>query len=143
MPTDFAIFPSAEKLAVHILKDARDIDHIFDDIGVSPHIAVKAPVSPDYLQGVIKVARVGGRPTDRRWLDHPDIQLDTWAETKQLAHDISQRARVALMRAEGKTYTNPDCVVTGTEDGVGLAWDFDPVNLKPRYTVSVYMSIHL
>lgn len=140
MAVDYAIFPAVEKLAVNILKAARDTDNIFSPL--TPHIGTKIPSSPDWSNGVVTVGRVGGVPTERHWLDHPNVQFDVWADEKADAHDIAQRVRVSLLRAEGTKYTNPVCFVTGTEDGIGISWAFDTFNLKPRYTGSVYLTLH-
>ena len=141
MTTDFAVFPDAEYLAVRILKD--DATGVFSPF--TPRIGTKLPADPDWVHGVVQVQRVGGVPTQRRWLDHPNIQVDVWAETKADAHDIAQRARVCLFRAEGKIiYKDVTrlAVITGVDDALGMHWEFDPLSLKPRYTFAVYFTDH-
>ena len=136
---DFAVLPDSEYLAVRILKDALTAGSFQS---YTPRIGTKIPASPDFTKGVLTVQRVGGMPTQRRWLDHANIQVDVWHDNKADAHNIAQLARVVLHQAEGKKYTTPACVLTGVEDALGLAWQFDSLNLKARYTLRVYFTVH-
>jgi len=136
--TDFRVFPDSEYLAIQILK--ADVSGAFGSY--TPRIDTKLPADPDWTKGVVQVQRVGGVPKQRRALDHANMQIDVWHETKKDAHNIAQLARVILHRAEGKVYTTPVAVLTGVEDSLGLAWRFDTLNLKPRYMFGVYLSVH-
>jgi len=136
--TDFQLFPDAEYLAIRILK----LDTAGSFGSYTPRIGSKLPSDPDWDEGVVTVQRLGGVPTNRRGLDHPNMQIDVWHENKADAHDIAQRARRALFQGEGKVYTTPRAVLTGVEDSLGLAWRFDSINLKPRYLFGVYLSVH-
>lgn len=137
--SDFDIFPDSERLATDILV-AADFSPFTVDVGT------ELPAEPVYPS--IVISRVGGFPTQRRRLDHPNIQLDVWAETKAAAHDVAQIARVRLHQAEGKVWRDdtthlPYAVLTGVEDALGLAWQFDTINNTPRYVLAVYFTVHV
>lgn len=138
--TDFAVLPDSEYLAVKILKAEIGAGKLFGTPG--PRIGTRLPAEPDFSKGVIQVQRIGGIPTQRRWLDHANIQIDVWHDMKADAHDMAQLARVILHKGEGKQYATPAAVLTGVEDALGLAWQFDSLNLKPRYTLGVYLTVH-
>jgi hypothetical protein len=138
--SDFEVFPDSEYLAVQVLKAEEGSGKLFGNPG--PRIGTKLPTEPDWTKGVIQVQRVGGIPTERRRLDHANIQVDVWHENKADAHDIAQIARAVLHRGEGKKYSTPAAVLTGVEDALGMHWQFDQINLKPRYTFAVYFTVH-
>jgi hypothetical protein len=137
--SDFDLFPDSEYLAVQILKAAVSAGQFASH---TPRIGTRIPASPDFSKGVLTVQRIGGVPTQRRRLDHPCIQVDVWHDVKKDAHNIAQLARVALFKGEGKVYTKPPAFVTGVEDAQGVQWLFDSINLKPRYTFRIYLSVH-
>jgi hypothetical protein len=151
------IFPDAELLACTVLGAPNS--YAEEGWGPSadkpwgpyePAVGTAVPANADFSRGVIVVARIGGIPVERHRVDTAMIQLDVWADTKSKASGIARRARQILHAAEGQTFTlgsdeddtNVDVVLTGTQDTLGLAWIFDPINIKPRYTFGVALTLH-
>jgi hypothetical protein len=90
----------------------------------------------------LTLARIGGTPTVRRRLDAAQIQVSSWAATKQAARDNAALARATLIAMEG--YIHASGVVTGVDDDLGLSWlpddSRDPT--IPRYVFSLVVYAH-
>lgn len=99
------------------------------------------PTSPTYP--LATVVRIGGPPTEPRWLDRATLQLDVWGATKAEARDTAATAIASLLDMTG-------LVSTGTVSGVvtavgvmqGLRWFPDDITEQPRYSCTVTVTAH-
>jgi len=139
MPLDFDIFPDSEYLAIRILKDAVTAGFFTP---LTPRIDTKLPPDPVWASGLVLVTRIGGIPKEEHRLDNPNLQIDTWSDDKKTSHDLAQLARVALHRVKGSVFTTPPAVLTDVKDSLGIHYQWDSLNLKPRYVLGVYFTVH-
>lgn len=122
----YPIFPDAEAVVRKWL-----FDHL-GGVGVYSSI----PANPTYP--LVTVARLGGVPAVRQYLDMARIDINVWGNNKSEAQDIAQECRALMMDLEGQTVTDPvDAFVSGVEDGVGITWLPDPSTNKDRYVLSL------
>lgn len=143
--SDFEVFPDAELLAVNILR-AGDfatyatphIDVRFPDDAFYPGDSVGNFVGPT---AIVQVQRIGGIPTERHRWDHPNLQFDVWALMKSDAHNLAQLARVVLLNAQEKVHDDPPSFLSAVDDSLGIHWEFDQLNLRPRYRFGVYFTV--
>lgn len=123
----YPVFPDAEAAVSGWLRD-----HL-GGVGVYSSI----PATPQYP--LVTVARLGGTPAVRQYLDAARIDVNVWGTNKGEAHDIAQEARAALMDLEGKTVHYPavDAFISGVQDAVGITWLPDTLTSRDRYVFSV------
>lgn len=137
--TDYLVFPDLEAIASTVIRGAG----IPNLIGVYSSI----PAKPTYPLATVK--RLGGNPAVREALDAPRIQVDVWGGapgdstatvSKSMIQDIAQLARVALLRAEGQSYTSPvRALVTAVRDSLGVTWSPDPTTKRDRYLFAMFL----
>ena len=131
-------FPDAEAFVTWALRDAAitDLDGVHTSMPKQPAATVAI------------VGRIGGIPVERHRLDSPSIQVDVYAPTQSVAHDVAAECRAALMRLEGGAFGigMDDCpvpiVVTLVEDSLGLSFIPDPTTSKDRYIFGVRLVTH-
>jgi len=131
-------FPDVEATVAWAIREASipNLD------GVYSSIPAKAFTSSGPTN-IVVVQRVGGVPTEKHSLDNPHIQISTWGETKSIAHDIAQAARVAVMDLIGETVGVTDdgapvaCTITGAIDSLGMNSMPDPQSKRDRYVFGV------
>jgi hypothetical protein len=137
--TDFLVMPDLEAIASTVIRGAA----IPGLVGVYSSI----PAKPTYPLAVVK--RLGGRPPVPQALDAARIQVDVLGgapgdssstPTKGQIHDIAQLARVALLRAEGQSYTSPvKAFITAVRDEMGITWSPDNTTKRDRYIFAMFL----
>jgi hypothetical protein len=131
--TLFEEFPDCEAVIAYAIRNAgiTDLDGAYSSVPKDP---------PD---NYVVVTRLGGQPLERHHLDQARIQLDCWAVSSTVAHDIAQAARVAVMALEGTTVHDPvDAFITAVDDALGLTFLPDPDTGKDRYVLSLLVALH-
>lgn len=131
----FAIGPDIEAAVVAQLRAAN-----ITNVGQRAYAKVPA----DAVFPLITVARIGGVPPVRPYLDAGNIQVDIWGDTKDRTLDIAQAARAACLEMEGQSYLvgTRGLFVTGTSDALGLTWLPDEETGRARYLFSVIVFAH-
>lgn len=124
--TPFLRGPDIEAIAANAIRNASipGLNGVYSSI----------PKKPEPVYPLITVARDGGEPAVRQYLDAGVIEVRVWGGTKSEIQDIAQRARVALLELEGTTITSPvRAVISGVDDARGLRWEPDELTGKDRY----------
>lgn len=123
----FPVFPDAEAVVSQWLRD---------HVSPTPRVYSSIPKAPAYP--LVTIARVGGTPAVRQYLDAARIDVNVWGTSKTDAHDLAAKCRAALMNLEGQTVTTPvSAFVSGVDDAVGLTWLPDAPTSRDRYVFSV------
>lgn len=131
--TLFETFPDCEAVVAHAIRGAAIA-------GVG---GVYSSVPRDPPDNYVVVTRLGGVPAERHHLDEARIQIDAWATSSTLAHDIAQAARVAVMELEGRTVSHPVAAfIAAVDDAGGLTFLPDPTSGKDRYLLSLLVALH-
>ena len=133
MADRFQLFPDAEAVASVALRNAAIA-------GLGSNVFSGSPKTPPSTYAVVQ--RLGGIPAERHHLDRARIQVDVWAASKDVAHDVAALCLQKLQDIEGTSVTGPAAYVTGVELAQGLTWAPDPQTDKDRYIFSVYLYLH-
>lgn len=122
-------FPDAEAVVAEWLRGGN-----LDLVGARVYPSI--PEDPTYP--LITLARIGGVPAVRQYLDAANIQIDAWGGTKQQAHDIAAAARVRCQHLEGQSVITPvEAFISAVEDSLGMVWFPDELTGRERYLFSM------
>lgn len=98
---------------------------------------------PHGAPGALRVTRVGGAPTDPAGhLDPARIQIDSFAETPDLANLAARRSLTVLRELPGSAWRYPGAVVNDVRQGVGISRRDDPTTGIPGYFLEVVLVVH-
>ena len=125
-----AVFPDSEAVAVVWLRHA-DLD---------------ATIATDMNgwragESRITVTRIGGSPSLAQRIDNPRLDVDVYAASKEVAHDLAQLARARLHELPEGDHTALGAVVANVADDLGLQYTPDPDTGTPRYIFTVALAV--
>jgi len=125
--TTYPAFPDAEAVVAAWLRA---------HVPGPPRVYSSVPAKPTYP--LVTVARTGGTPAVRQYLDAPRIDVNVWGNSKSEAYDLSAACRKALMEMEGQRVTDPVAAfVAGVDDVIGATFLPDETTARDRYVFSV------
>jgi hypothetical protein len=114
----FVVFGDAEAAVCDILRAATQVT-AFTGVTVATDLVGFA-----YPARRLRVTRTGGLPTLWMQLDNPEIEIESSAETKDVAYDLAGAARAAVFAARS-SYTGQGLSLFDVTDVSGLTWTPD------------------
>lgn len=126
--------PDVEAMLVEYLANASAIVQIAG----AGKVSTEMPSDPVFPR--IRLTLTGGTPEVRGWLFAPRVNVEAFADTKEVAFDL---IATAIDEAEKLTNTQrAGMVISFCEQETGISWSPDPFTDVPRYLVALVLFVH-
>ena len=127
--TELVLLPDAEQMSIVALASHPAV------VAFDAAVGTRKTTLP-----ALVVTRIGGVPRVTTRLDKPRLDIEAWAERRDVAHDLAVTA-YAVAHAM-PAHAHAGAVVTAVRDFLGLSWRPDPATATPVFLFTVELTVH-